>query len=117
MNNIERKVRFTSDWLEANWGKFVAEGVEDSHGRVLTIADALSDLTAVEHKQLNEAFALGMCATKDAIEVIAKAMLVDLVVNDAWYDLLAIEEEQQEEFEYARAELAFENHDLKESAK
>ena len=36
-----RKTQFQRDWLEANWDKFVAEGVEDSHGRLLKVSDAL----------------------------------------------------------------------------
>lgn len=102
MSNIERKARFTSDWLDANWGKFVAEGVEDSNGRLVRVSDAIPDILAVEMKMLDEAFALGMCATHNAIEKIAKAYLIEMVVNDMWYNHLAEEEEAGHEIEWAK---------------
>lgn len=110
------KSQFISHWMEENWPKFVAEGLDDGHGRLITVADAL-ELTACEHKAVNEAFKLGACKTYDAIEVIAKAYLIDVVVDAYWdehlYRLALLKSEQ----ENAAAELAFESHDMKESAK
>lgn len=110
------KSQFISDWLDDNWPKFVTEGVEDSHGRLITVADTL-ELTACEHKAINEAFKVGACKTHEAIEVIAKAFLIDVVVECKWKNHLAAKEELEEDQKDAAAELAFENHDLKESAR
>ena len=110
------KTQFQRDWLEANWEKFVAEGIEDSHGRLLTVSDAL-ELTRLEGNQIDEAFRLGACATHEAIEIIAKAFLLDVVVDTLWDEHLAAEEEMGRQMLWARAEQAFENHDLKESAR
>lgn len=111
-----RKLQFQQDWLAANWDKFVAEGVEDSHGRIITVSDAL-ELTRLEGEQIDAAFRAGACATHEAIEVIAKAFLLSTVVDEMWADHLAAEEEMGRQMLWARAELAFENHDLKESAR
>jgi hypothetical protein len=53
-----RKLQFQQDWLASNWDKFVAEGVEDSHGRLLTVSDAL-ELTRLEGDQIDAASAWG----------------------------------------------------------
>ena len=60
---------------------------------------------------------LGACATHEAIEIIAKAFLLDVVVDTLWDEHLAGEEEMGRQMLWARAEQAFENHDLKESAR
>ena len=111
-----RKSQFQQDWLASNWEKFVAEGIEDSHVRLLTVSDAL-ELTRLEGNQIDEAFRLGACATHEAIEVIAKAFLLDVVVDALWDEHLAGEEEMGRQMLWALAEQAFENHDLKESAR
>ena len=111
-----RKLQFQQDWLASSWDKFVAGGIEDSHGRLLTVSDAL-ELTKLEGDQIDAAFRLGACATHEAIEIIAKAFLLDVVVDTLWDEHLAAEEEMGREMLWALAEMAFENHDLKESAR
>ena len=111
-----RKLQFQQEWLSGNWDKFVAEGIEDPSGRLLTVSDALG-LTKLEGDQIDAAFRLGACATHEAIEIIAKAFLLDVVVDQLWDEHLAAEEEMGRQMLWARAELAFENHDLKESAR
>ncbi|AFC22615.1 hypothetical protein [Aeromonas phage 51] len=111
-----RKMQFQQDWLASNWDKFVAGGIEDSHGRLLTVSDAL-ELTSLEGNQIDAAFRLGAFATHEAIEIIAKAFLLDVVVDTLWDEHLAAEEEMGRQMLWARAEQAFENHDLKESAR
>ena len=112
----DRKTQFQQDWLDDHWDKFVAEGIEDHNGRLLTVSDALS-LTKLEGEQIDAAFRLGQQATHEAIEVIAKAFLLDAVVDGLWGYHLAAEEEMGRQMLWDRAELAFENHDLKESMK
>jgi hypothetical protein len=111
-----RKLKFQQDWLASNWDKFVAEGIDDPSGRLLTVSDALG-LTKLEGDQIDAAFRNGACATHEAIEIIAKAFLLDVVVDTLWDEHLAAEEEMGREMLWARAELALENHDLKESAR
>lgn len=89
-----RKSQFQRDWLDANWDKFVAEGIEDSHGRLLKVSDAL-ELTRLEGDQIDAAFRLGACATHEAIEIIAKAFLLDVVVSELWNNHLADLEDEQ----------------------
>ena len=89
-----RKSQFQRDWLDANWDKFVAEGIEDSHGRLITVSDAL-ELTSLEGNQIDAAFRLGACATHEAIEIIAKAFLLDVVVSELWNNHLAGLEDEQ----------------------
>ena len=89
-----RKSQFQRDWLEANWDKFVDEGIEDSHGRLLKVSDAL-ELTRLEGDQIDAAFRLGACATHEAIEIIAKAFLLDAVVSELWNNHLAEMEDEQ----------------------
>lgn len=113
---INRKLQFQQDWLVDNWAKFVAEGIEAPSGRPLTVSDALN-LTWREADQIYAAFRIGPQATHEAIEVIAKAFLLDTVVDELWGYHLAAEEEMGREMLWARAEMAFENHDLKESAR
>ena len=91
-----RKLQFQRDWLDANWDKFVAEGIEDSHGRLITVSDAL-ELTSLEGNQIDAAFRLGACATHEAIEIIAKAFLLDVVVSELWKNHLAELEDGQKQ--------------------
>lgn len=112
----KRKLQFQQEWLEDNWPAFVAGAFCDHHGKLITVADALQ-LTEIEAGRINQAFIRGACATHEAIEIIAKAFLLDTVVDDLWSYHLAAEEEMGREMLWARAELAFENHDLKESAR
>ena len=83
-----RKMQFQQDWLASNWERFVAGGIEDSHGRLLKVSDALK-LTKLEGDQIDAAFRLGACATHEAIEIIAKAFLLDTVVDELWKNHLA----------------------------
>lgn len=98
---MDRKSQFQRDWLAANWPKFVAEGVEDAHGRMITVSDALG-LTKIEGNQLDTAFRLGACATHEAIETIAKAYLLDTVVDELWGNHLAAEKEAGKEFAWKK---------------
>ena len=91
-----RKSQFQQDWLADNWDRFVAEGIEDSHGRLLTVSDAL-ELTRLEGNQIDAAFRLGACATHEAIEIIAKAFLLDVVVSELWNNHLAELEDGQKQ--------------------
>ena len=91
---MDAKTQFQRDWLDANWDKFVAEGIEDSHGRLLKVSDAL-ELTRLEGDQIDAAFRLGACATHEAIEIIAKAYLLDVVVSELWNNHLAEMEDEQ----------------------
>ena len=98
---MDRKSQFQQDWLDANWDKFVAEGIEDSSGRLLTVSDALG-LTWDESDQVDAAFRLGACATHEAIEIIAKAFLLDVVVDTLWDEHLAGEAEFGGELSWTR---------------
>lgn len=109
---VSRKSQFQQDWLAANWDKFVTEGIEGSHGRIITVSDAL-ELTKLEGEQIDAAFRAGACATHEAIEVIAKSFLLSTVVDELWADHLAAEEEMGRQLLWQNAELAFENHDLR----
>lgn len=96
-----RKLQFQQDWLADNWAKFVAEGIEDPSGRLLKVSDVLS-LTKLEGDQIDAAFRLGPQATHEAIEIIAKAFLLDTVVDELWGCHLAAEEEMGREMLWAR---------------
>lgn len=98
---IDRKSQFQQDWLRGNWPKFVAEGVEDASGRLLTVSDALG-LTWDESYAIDAAFRNGACATHEAIEVIAKAFLLSTVVDVLWGYHLAEEEEVGKELAWTR---------------
>lgn len=98
---MDRKSQFQRDWLDDNWPKFVAEGIEDSYGRLLTVSDAL-ELTKLEGDQIDAAFRLGACATHEAIEIIAKAYLLDTVVDELWGNHLAAEEEAGKELAWTK---------------
>ncbi len=96
-----RKLQFQQDWLSDNWAKFVAEGINDQSGRLLTVSDALS-LTKLECDQIDAAFRLGPQATHEAIEIIAKAFLLSVVVDELWGYHLAAEEEMGREVLWTR---------------
>ena len=97
----DRKSQFQRDWLSDNWPKFVAEGIEDAHGRLITVSDAL-ELTKLEGDQIDAAFLAGACATHEAIEIIAKAYLLDTVVDDLWGNHLAAEKEAGKELAWKK---------------
>lgn len=99
---INRKSQFQRDWLDANWDKFVAEGIEDSHGRIITVSDALG-LAKLEGEQIDAAFRAGACATHEAIEVIAKSFLLSTVVDELWRNHLAGEAEFGRELSWIKA--------------
>ena len=98
---MDRKSQFQRDWLSDNWPKFVAEGIDDPSGRLLTVSDALG-LTKLEGDQIDAAFRLGACATHEAIEIIAKAFLLDVVVDTLWDEHLAGEAEFGGELSWTR---------------
>lgn len=83
------KSQFQRDWLDANWDKFVNDGTEDSHGRLLTVADSLAELTRDEWLSLNAAFAAGGNYLHDTVEAISKAYLLETVVAELWANHLA----------------------------
>ena len=92
-----RKLQFQRDWLEVNWDKFVNDGIEDSHGRLITVADALAELTRDEWLSLNAAFAAGGNYLHDTVEAIAKAYLLEAVVSELWKNHLAELEDGQKQ--------------------
>ena len=91
----KRKLQFQQDWLASNWDKFVAEGVEDSHGRLITVADSLAELTRDEWLSINAAFAAGGNYLHNTVEEIAKAYLLEVVVSELWNNHLAGLEDEQ----------------------
>ncbi|MGL5391240.1 MAG: hypothetical protein ACRDA8_07690 [Shewanella sp.] len=97
----DRKSRFQRDWLAENFDKFVADGIYDSHGRLLTVSDSLG-ITWEDSDALDEAFRLGACATHEAIEIIAKAFLLDTVVDELWGNHLAAEKEAGKELAWTK---------------
>ena len=90
-----RKSQFQRDWLDANWDEFVNDGIEDSHGRMITVADALAELTRDEWVSVNAAFATGGNYLHDTVEAIAKAYLLEVVVSELWNNHLADLEDEQ----------------------
>ena len=94
---MDRKSQFQRDWLEVNWDKFVNDGIEDSHGRLITVADALAELTRDEWLSVNAAFAAGGNYLHDTVEVIAKAYLLETVVSELWKNHLAELEDGQKQ--------------------
>lgn len=76
------KTQFQRDWLDANWDRFVDDGIEDSHGRLLTVADLLAELTRDEWLSINAAFAAGAPFLAHTVEAIAKAYLLETVVAE-----------------------------------
>jgi hypothetical protein len=92
---MDAKTQFQRDWLAENWPKFVAEGIEDSHGRLITVADSLAELTRDEWLSINAAFAAGGNYLHDTAEAIAKAYLLETVVSELWNNHLAELEDGQ----------------------
>ena len=92
-----RKTHFQRDWLEVNWDRFVNDGVEDSHGRLITVADSLAEPTRDELISVNAAFALGGNYLHDTVEAIAKAYLLETVVIELWNNHLAELEDGQKQ--------------------
>ena len=90
-----RRSQFQRDWLEVNWDKFVAEGIEDSHGRLITVADALVDISGDDRRSINAAFSLGSGYLWCTVERIAKAYLLDVVVSELCNNHLAEMEDEQ----------------------
>ena len=90
-----RKLQFQRDWLEVNWDNFVNDGIEDSHGRLITVADALAELTRYEWLSINVAFAAGGNYLHNTVEEIAKAYLLEVVVSELWNNHLAGMEDGQ----------------------
>ena len=94
---IDAKTQFQLDWLDANWDLFVDDGIEDSHGRLLTVADSLAELTRDEWLSINAAFAAGGNYLHDTVEAIAKAYLLEAVVSELWKNHLAELEDGQKQ--------------------
>lgn len=94
---MDAKTQFQRDWLEANWDRFVNDGIEDAHGRLITVADALAELTRDEWLSINAAFAAGGNYLHDTVEVIAKAYLLETVVSELWNNHLAELEDGQKQ--------------------
>ena len=92
---MDEKTQFQRDWLDENWDKFVNDGIEDSHGRLLTVADSLAVLTRGEWLSVNAAFAAGGNYLHDTVEAIAKAYLLETVVSELWNNHLADLEDGQ----------------------
>ena len=81
---MDAKTQFQRDWLDENWDLFVDGGIDDAHGRLLTVADSLAELTRDEWLSVNAAFALGGNYLRDTVEAIAKAYLLEVVVSELW---------------------------------
>ena len=92
-----RKSQFQREWLYSNWDLFVDDGIEDSHGRLITVADALAELTRDEWLSINVAFAAGGNYLHDTVEAIAKAYLLETVVSELWNNHLAELEDGQKQ--------------------
>lgn len=92
-----RKSQFQRDWLDANWDLFVDDGIDDAHGRLITVADALAELTRDELLSINAAFAAGGNYLHDTVEAIAKAYLLETVVSELWNNHLAELEDGQKQ--------------------
>ena len=90
-----RKLQFQRDWLDANWDEFVNDGIEDTHWRLITVADSLAELTRDEWVSVNAAFALGGNYLHDTVEAIAKAYLLETVASELWNNHLAGLEDEQ----------------------
>ena len=94
---MDAKTQFQRDWLEANWDEFVNDGIEDAHGRLITVADSLAELTRDEWVSVNAAFALGGNYLHNTVEAIAKAYLLEVVVSELWNNHLAGLEDGQKQ--------------------
>lgn len=94
---MDAKTQFQCDWLEANWDKFVNDGIEDAHGRLITVADALADISEDDHRVINAAFSLGSGYLWCTVERIAKSYLLEVVVSELWANHLAELEDGQKQ--------------------
>ena len=112
---MDAKTQFQRDWLDANWDKFVNDGIEDTHWRLITVADALAELTRDEWVSVNAAFAIGGNYLHDTVEAIAKAYLLETVVSELWNNHLAEMEDKQRQYKDELAEISFENYDMNRS--
>jgi hypothetical protein len=109
MNN---KTAFISDWIESNWQAFLDGTLCDTHGQVVTVADALGDMSARESEQLCAAFKAGACQTQGAIEVICKSYLISVIAMEEWSNHLAAMDDAREENETEAEEKAAEHRDM-----
>ena len=92
---MDAKTQFQRDWLDANWDTFVNGGIEDANGRLITVADALADISEDDHRAINAAFSLRSGYLWCTVERIAKAYLLDVVVSELWNNHLAEMEDGQ----------------------
>ena len=92
---MDAKTQFQRDWLYSNWDKFVNGGIEDAHGRMITVAGALAELTRDEWLSINAVFAAGGNYLHDTVEAIAKAYLLETVASELWNNHLADLEDEQ----------------------
>ena len=92
---MDAKTQFQRDWLDANWDEFVNDGIEDTHWRLITVADSLAELTRDEWVSVNAAFAMGGNYLHDTVEAIAKAYLLEPVARELWNNHLADLEDEQ----------------------
>ena len=99
---MDRKSQFQRDWLEENFDTFVADGIYDSHGRWLTVADSLAGLTRDEWFDINSSFSDGLTVFYETIEAIAKAYLLDTVVDELWGNHIAAEKEAEKELAWTK---------------
>ena len=94
---MDAKTQFQRDWLEANWDRLVDDGIEDAHGRLITVADALADISEDDHRAINAAFSIGSGYLWCTVERIAKAYLLDVVVSELRANHLAELEDGQKQ--------------------
>lgn len=94
---MDAKTQFQRDWLDENWDKFVNDGIEDAHGRLITVADALADISEDDHRTINAAFSLGSGFLWCTVERIAKSYLLEVVVSELWANHLAELEDGQKQ--------------------
>ena len=92
---MDAKTQFQLDWLDANWEQFVVNGIEDAHGRRITIADAMVGMTHEEGSLFNIAFVLGGDHLRDIAAIITKTYLLETVVAELWGNHLADLEDEQ----------------------
>ena len=94
---MDAKTQFQRDWLEANWDKFVNDGIEDAHGRLITVADALADISEDDHHAINAAFSIESGYLWCTVERIAKTYLLEVVASELWNNHLAELEDGQKQ--------------------
>ena len=92
---MDAKTQFQRDWLDANWDEFVNDGIEDTHWRLITVADSLAELTRDEYLSINATFAAGGNYLHDTVGAIAKAYLLEVVASELWNNHLAGLEDEQ----------------------